>query len=142
MLNAFHSKDFRGYAIASVILSKMLKVVSLNHKFASDFIQFNYKKKVNYNDSSYKNLRPSNLPCNVRNDVRKYYNKFPNLNTTQVGKKLNLPETVGNLPLEHKWFFAYYKKYGSTYIENNSVNLEELLTPLSDHEKDDLYHLT
>lgn len=116
-------------------------MISLNHKFASDFIQFNYQKKVNYNELDYKNLRPTNLPCQIRNDVRKYYAKFSDLNAEQVKKKLNLPEVVGNLPLEHKWFFAYYKKYGSTYEKNNSVNPEELLTPLSDQEKDDLYHL-
>jgi len=120
----------------------MLKVVTLNHKFAADFVQFNYRKKVSCPDLSYKNLRPTNLPCHIRNNIRKYYVKFPNLNTAQVRKSLNLPESVGNLPLEYRWFFAYYKKYGSLYDDNNYVNLEELLTPLTDHEKDDLHHLT
>lgn len=120
----------------------MLKVLSLNHKFAADFIQFNYRNKKKYNDISYKYLRPTNLPCQIRNDIRKHYTKFPNLNTAQIRKKLNLPEAAGNLPLEHKWFFAYYKKYGSEYSDNNSINLEEILTPLSDQEKDDFCHLT
>ncbi len=54
---------------------------------------------------------------------------------------LNLPENAASLPLEYKWFFSYYKKYGPIFDNENKITDEELMTPLTESEKDELQNL-
>ncbi len=141
LLSSFNSRCFRGYAVASIILNKAFKLILLNSSFASDFINFNFKNKNNFEQENYINLRPTDLPYEIRNKVRKLYAAFPGINTSQIKEKLNLPGDAGILPIEYKWFFNYYSKYGGRFNKYNIISDEELLTPLTDSEKNELQHL-
>jgi hypothetical protein len=72
-------------------------------------------------------------PEEQRKIERLYRDKFEDLSLSEIYQLLGLPETKTKYsPLESKWAFEYFKKFGTfEYSDKNIVTSEELLSRLS-----------
>lgn len=106
-----------------------------NSSYYHDAIKFNFTGTINR--AVYTKVVWDLVPPKEQNQVAELYRtKFGDVGFSEIYDALGLPETKTRYsPLESKWAFEYFKKFGTfEYNENNTVSLEELLTKLSSQE--------
>jgi hypothetical protein len=107
-----------------------------NAKYYNDFVKFNFCGVKS--DKQYRKVCYYDLPIKERdrlNTFRRTY--FSNVSTFEIYRRLGVSpsETNKTMPVESKWAYTYFKKYGHwNYSEYNSVTDSEILRPLNAEE--------
>jgi hypothetical protein len=120
-------------AIATVLLSKVVKEVSYNKEHYTDILKLDFKSysiDKNYG-LHYWDLAPEigYWLCDIYEELNMPYEKIFNI--------LNMEKTfsITHSPLQVKYVVEYIKKYGNEYKKINKITKQELMNPLSDQEK-------
>jgi hypothetical protein len=134
------SKEIARYSLAGAAIGYIASEYSNNKKFYKDFVKFNFFNGV----KSYKKhdrvhfCEPSS---GVRKRLFKLYKQFDGFSNQQIFANLGLPSksSVKNSPIEAKWAFLYYKKYGSSqFSSQNTVSDYDILNRrLTEAEKEE-----
>lgn len=131
-LNFLYSKFAFKSVAASAALKHVEKHYEINKVFYSDFVKFNLGASTSA-DKKYNHVIYTDLPEKVQKELERIARKLDK-STEKIFAILGTKPTFrnGHCPLEAKWAFEYFKKYNTwEYHENNKINFEELMSPLS-----------
>lgn len=120
-------------AIATVLVSKVIKEVSYNKEHYTDMLKLDFKS--HFIDKNY-GLHYWDLAPEIGYWLCDMYEKL-NVSYEKIFNMLNMEKTfsIAYSPLQVKYVVEYIKKYGNEYKNINKITEKELMTPLSDQEK-------
>lgn len=122
----------------AVVAAEIVDEYSHNRKFYHDLIKFNFFNGVK-SKKTYAKICFGDPPPEVKRQLNRLYKKkYYNFSDEWIYLRLGLRQTKTNKhsPLETKWAYSYYKKYGHwDYSERNVVTDEEILQPLTCNER-------
>lgn len=124
------------FLVLSGIATVLGKEYSDNHKHYNDAFSFNFCN--GFPEKTYKKLFFYDLPEDIKKLVAKAYTQLMDKTNAELYAGLGLASSVGNSnsPLETKYVYNYFKKYGTLdYKQENKVSVNELMTPLSKGEQ-------
>jgi len=104
-----------------------------NRKFYNDFVKFNFVNGIK-TVKSYGQVNFFDPPPQESRRLNELYRVFGNLSDADIYRALNMPimQTNKHSPIEAKWAFTYFKKYGHwNYFPSNSITRKEILAPLT-----------
>lgn len=133
MLAALTNRDIRKSAIGTLAAKSIAAEYLHNREHYHDMFMFNVCNGVK-TDKTHDTVSYTDMPPHERDRVRKLYNLFKNKSTAEIFQALGTLPTSGNKysPIEAKWAYTYYKKYGYwDYRKENVVSANEILAPLN-----------
>lgn len=124
-------------ALAAAVVKQIGIEYLHNADYYHDFVKFNFCNGTQ-SDKQYRKVCYYDLPVTERERLLRLKDRyFSGIATSEIYRRLGLPETGTNktLPIETKWAYAYYKKYGHwDYMARNIVTDSEILMPLTSEE--------
>ena len=128
-----------GWRASSAVKYNALKKISVecideysnNRKFYHDLVKFNFFNGIK-SKKTYQKVCFQDPPREIKKQLYKLYDKL-DTSIVKIYEKLGLQQSRTNQhsPLETKWAFTYYKKYGHwNYDKKNVVSDKEILQPL------------
>lgn len=124
-------------AFAAAIVKQVSEEYLHNANYYNDFAKFNFFNGIKSN-KQYQKVCFYDLPVRERDRLlrlKKVY--FGGLATNEIYHRLGVAPSSTNktMPLESKWAYTYFKKYGHwDYSEHNQITDSEILRPLSSAE--------
>jgi len=135
LMAGWRTKSAVKYTALKKVSVECLEEYNLNRKFYHDLIAFNFFNGTK-NEKTYKMVAFQDPPREIRAQLSRLYDKL-DTSIAELYTKLGLSQSRTNQhsPLETKWAFTYYKKYGHwDYDEKNIVSDKEILQPLTSKE--------
>jgi hypothetical protein len=111
-----------------------------NRTYYNDVVKFNFANSVKSN-KEYRSLEYWDLPREIRDRIQRLYGRYRNMKVSSIYRNLGMRATNTNnsMPLETKYVFTYYKKYGILrYNPHNRVYDDEILRVLSYSEEEEI----
>jgi hypothetical protein len=115
-----------------------------NREYYKDFIRFNFFNGIESDKKSQDKVQFFDTPKQERPRLSRLYRQFGNITNAAIYRRLNVPITNASSqsPLEIKWVFAFYKKYGHwKYFGGCYISDRELLQPLDEEEAEEFLEL-
>lgn len=137
--SSFFSKELRHVQTALNVVRSIAQEYETNAEFYHDFAQFNFCNGMPSN-KQYVRVCFFDPPPQESRRLRSLYQAFGNATDAEIYRRLGMSPLSSNKhsPIESKWAYTYYKKYGHwAYYERNVVTRAEILRPLTAAESQD-----
>ena len=144
LMAGWRLNDIGGYNKTVKIAKAVVGEYTHNRKFYHDIVKFNFFNGVK-SKKTYPQVCFEDPPPEVKKQLFRLYNgRYNGFSNEYIYVRLGLKQTRFNKhsPLESKWAFSYYKKYGHwDYYRENVVTDNEILRPLNTQELDEYISL-
>lgn len=133
-----------GLVVGAAVIKAAASEYCRNKSYYHDVVRFNVANGIK-NNKEYRTLNYWDLPREVRDKIQRLYGgRYKGMKISSIYRSLGMRATNTNnsMPLESKYAYAYYKRYGSfAYNPQNKISDYEVLRVLSASEEDEISRL-
>ena len=114
--------------LVAAAVNRLVAEVATNIDHYRDFCSFNFASVEN-TSTKQTTLCFSSVPPAEKARITRLYNSFKGCSDFEIYRRLGLKptSTSSSTPIEAKWTYLYYKKYGWNYSSLNHVSDSEIL---------------
>ena len=114
--------------LVAAAVNRLATEVATNLDHYKDFCSFNFASVEN-TSTKQTTLCFSSVPSAEKARIARLYGQFKGCSDQEIYRKLGLrtTSTSSSTPIEAKWTYLYYKKYGWVYSSYNTVTGSEIM---------------